>query len=67
MIWQNLKLNKCPNCGKDFGKSAGFSAIMIECSCGFKIGFKRMEQIISSQITKDLEEKWDQEQVKTAY
>ena len=63
MKWQNLKQNKCPKCNKTFG-TAAFSQQLgfIICSCGFKISNKRFSEIVNSQVTSDLEKKWDAEQ-----
>lgn len=63
MNWQNLKENKCPNCSKAFNYRA-FSAVpnYIKCpDCSFIISNHRMEQIVNSQITQDLQDKWNLE------
>lgn len=72
MKWSNLKENKCPQCDKDFTK--GMLVTMeedflgdtpaekfISHSCGFKIRESRYSQIVNSQITQDLEDKWNKE------
>jgi hypothetical protein len=61
MKWFNLKQNKCPQCDKAFGFTSFTTKGLVTCSCGFKIREVRYSQIVSSQITKALEDKWTQE------
>lgn len=42
--WDNLTLNKCPKCMKELSEKGGFNI----CDCGFKIGIKRMNEIVES-------------------
>lgn len=65
--WNNLKLNKCPNCGKEFGALNFMTPGYITCvnsfkNCTFKISEKRCREIITSKITAELEQKWNQEE-----
>ena len=55
MKWINLKQNKCPNCGKQFG-FVDFNAKpgYIVCRCGFAIREKRYSEIVNSQVTAGL-------------
>lgn len=58
MIWKNLKENKCPQCNKNLNwNRVGY----LDCSCGFMIRNTRAEEIIGSQITKELEDKWNRD------
>lgn len=64
MEWYKLKSNMCPKCGKAFNY-ASFKPGFIICSinhCNFKISTKRFSEIVNSQITQDLERKWETEQ-----
>lgn len=61
MNWNNLKQNKCPSCDKPFKYSSFQQKGFITCSCGFTIREKRYSEIVNSQITKDLEDKWNKE------
>jgi len=61
MKWSNLKQNICPQCNKKFSYSSFLRAGYIECGCGFAIRETRYSEIVNSQITKDLEDKWDKE------
>lgn len=56
MNWENLKKNKCPYCGKDWLKmgNATFSDGNITCKCGFKISEKRMTEIVSDKVSKEI-------------
>ena len=56
MNWNNLKLNKCPQCNKDFMHGLDLSIRgMMKHSCGFMIRESRYTQIVSNQINRDLE------------
>lgn len=66
MKWDNLKNNKCPSCGCDWAKT-GFietakaldgSGITLVCRCKFKISEKRMNEIISKGINKEIEDEY---------
>lgn len=61
MKWSNLKQNLCPQCDKKFSYGSFQRAGYIECDCGFAIREKRYSEIVNSQITQDLEDKWDSE------
>lgn len=61
MKWFNLKKNKCPQCDKVFGFSSFRVKGLVTCDCGFKIRESRYSEIVNSQITKDLENKWNNE------
>ena len=66
MKWNNLKLNKCPKCGKDLqwaptsrdgltpAKEMHKKSFSY-CSCGFTISDKRMKEIITSQVDRTIE------------
>lgn len=70
MKWINLKNNKCPCCNKDFVKglvvtsggkiddmvAGDLSGKMMIHPCGFMITEQRYKEIISSQVTKILNE-----------
>lgn len=61
--WRRLKQNECPKCKKTWGdneftKEVGY----VSCSCGFRISIRRLSEIVNSQVTKGLEEKWNREQ-----
>lgn len=67
MNWSNLKDNKCPKCNKDFSiwyaiESVNGDDQLLRHPCGFKIWTSKFSQIVNSQITKDLENKWNKEQ-----
>lgn len=67
MIWANLKKNKCPNCGKEFGYLNFMEPGYIAChnsmvNCTFRISEKRLSEIVRSQINSDLEKRFDREQ-----
>lgn len=50
MNWKNLKLNKCPQCDKDFTEMSFSKPEIISCfNCQFKIRPERMKEIISSK------------------
>ena len=65
MKWNNLKENKCPQCDKDFMLNLTTYPLgntqMLAHGCGFRIRESRYAQIVNSQITQDLEDKWNQE------
>jgi DNA-directed RNA polymerase subunit RPC12/RpoP len=57
MKWNNLKENKCPQCGEPFDPHRVYTATqLIICKCGFRISFKRFREIINSQVTKRIDE-----------
>lgn len=60
MNWSNLKENKCPNDGEllRWGREDG----NLYYGCGFSISERRLIQITTSQVTEDLERKWDKEE-----
>lgn len=68
MKWQNLKQNKCPKCERDIWRGLEVSDIigtfdrMMRHSCGFQIRESKYRQIVNSQITAELEKKWDAEE-----
>ena len=61
--WKNLKQNKCPECNTVFGYTAFSKRIgYIVCSqCGYTISNKRFSEIVNSQITEELQRKWEKE------
>jgi len=61
MKWFNLKQNKCPQCDKLFGFLSFNVKGLVTCPCGFKIRENRYTEIVNSQITRDLEKKWDED------
>lgn len=65
--WFNLKKNRCPSCGKEFGALNFIEAGYIVCNnsmanCNFKISETKAYIIISGQITQELQMQWDKEQ-----
>lgn len=57
MKWQNLKNNKCPQCGKDVIKYPfNYTPFndMLEHPCGFKISQKRFSEIVSGMVSGNL-------------
>lgn len=56
MKWNNLKENKCPQCGKSLVNAWNPSKNMFVCLCGFMIGQKRFKEIVSGQIKRKIEE-----------
>ena len=66
MNWNNLKENKCPKCGKNFNSMSFQEKGMIKCfnpeqMCDFRVREFRYNQIVSNQITQDLERKYEEE------
>lgn len=64
--WGNLKLNKCPKCGKTFDSESFRTPGIIACSnkmpwCDFRIRETRYSQIVNSQITARIERELDEE------
>ncbi len=70
--WKNLKENKCPQCDRDFtvGMSMEFrqdflsekpAEKFITHKCGFAVSERQYSQVVNSQITAELEEKWNNE------
>lgn len=55
MKWNNLKVNKCPQCNQEWAKFATYTPTMIECKCGFKIRQSRVKEIVEKMLNKDLE------------
>ena len=51
--WENLLINKCPKCGKDFALS-NFDkpSKMFTHACGFKIKEETFKRITRSQVVK---------------
>jgi hypothetical protein len=45
--WQNLKKNKCPQCGDSL--SAAGELIVCAGACGFKISKRKMQKIVMDQ------------------
>lgn len=62
MKWYNLKQNKCPNCDKPIVGYHFFPGNLMKHPCGFVISVKKFSLIVSSQITQELEDKWNEEQ-----
>jgi len=57
MKWNNLKSNKCPQCGKAFSLNNVYTATqLIVCPCGFRISFKRFKEIVNNKVIKQIEE-----------
>lgn len=63
MEWSRLKKNRCPNCNKDWSAlwGATFEKGMIVCKCGFKISEKRMSEIVTDKIDKEILESLEME------
>lgn len=56
MKWNNLKVNKCPKCNKDMSRAKFDKELKtIICGCGFKIKEKRMAEIVSDKVKRDLD------------
>ncbi len=53
MNWSNLKKNKCPKCEVDL--SDKFDGKFFHCTCGFMISNRRFREIVSNQISKDID------------
>lgn len=68
MNWNNLQLNKCPNCDKDFVfglatyPSKEYGQVLTH-PCGFKISERRYSQIVSNQVNDSLLKEWELEQL----
>lgn len=63
MNWLNLKSNACPQCGKEFNAFSFQIKGVIRCgNCRYTIREHRYAEIVHSQVTKELEEKWNQEE-----
>lgn len=66
MKWSNLKKNKCPQCDKDFMigliRAPFINNPLLQHPCGFKIRERRYSQIVTSQVTKELEKQLEEEQ-----
>lgn len=64
--WDNLKINKCPQCNKDFmkGVTLSFDHQMMAHNCGFQIGQRRYKEIVNNMVTQSLKEN---EQTKREY
>jgi hypothetical protein len=65
LYWNNLKMNFCPNCDKDFVGATRIEntpqdKILIH-KCGFKIRERVFSRIVNSMITKELEESLNKE------
>lgn len=56
MKWENLKQNKCPKCNKSWLTlwQATFKDKMIFCKCGFSISEKRMAEIVTDKVSKEI-------------
>ena len=65
MYWNNLKRNKCPNCNKDWLVigNAEFKDKAINCKCGFKISEKRMTEVVTDKVDKEILESMELEYV----
>ena len=63
MKWSNLKQNKCPNCNKSWSTTWGikFENGVIICKCGFKISEKKMSEIVSDKVDREILENLEQE------
>ena len=61
MKWNNLKINKCPKCNKDWSltlkeeKTGAFGLKMLIHDCGFKIYERRYREILQSTISKNID------------
>jgi uncharacterized protein (DUF983 family) len=58
MDWNNLKENKCPNCGKgfDYRSFKPGKVICIYFHCGFEITIKRYTEIVVSKVQQEIDE-----------
>lgn len=60
MNWNNLKKNKCPQCGKDTAIDAPYNyspaTEMFEHKCGFKIGVEKYRAIVNDRVSKKVEQ-----------
>lgn len=58
--WNNLKINKCPQCDREFGSLSFSVPKKVSCfNCHFTISERRFSEIVNSKITADLERKWE--------
>lgn len=65
MIWRNLKVNKCPNCDRDFTvglkTEENSKGKVLVHRCGFAISERKYTMIVANQVDSDLERRWDEE------
>ena len=52
MNWNNLAVNKCPQCNKDFMKGLGRIGMLMTHPCGFKINELKYTEIVNNIISK---------------
>ena len=59
MKWSNLKINKCPQCNKDFASGlkveSNMAPVMFTHKCGFKISEYKFREIVFSMNEKEIE------------
>jgi len=55
MKWENLKENKCPECGKPLDWDAQGKLFCPVRGCGFAINQQRFAEIVASQVNAGLE------------
>lgn len=61
MSWNMLKHNRCPKCLKDWAYDLTQDRDILVHGCGFAIREKRYAQIVSSQVTQELEDALNKE------
>lgn len=61
MKWVNLKINKCPQCDKDFTRGMKTEktkeGLLMLHKCGFKISEKRYKEIVNNLVESNLNHK----------
>lgn len=66
LVWNNLKVNKCPECNKDFMRGLTTVPVsgkgnLLAHECGFKIFERTYSRIVNSQITQEIEDQLNRE------
>lgn len=65
MNWSNLKKNKCPKCNKDFMQGLMTHPMaggqLLSHPCGFSIGERRYSQIVSNQVSREVQDELENE------
>lgn len=56
MKWANLRTNRCPDCGSYLVGDQRRPGMILCTACAFKIGEKKMKEIIMKMITKRLQD-----------
>lgn len=59
--WENLKMNKCPDCGKSLTDAYCQSIDQFRCPCGFVISQLRYKEIVSNMNAQSIEDNYGKE------